>query len=568
MLQLRDYQLDTMWNLFDYWDKGVGTNPVVVVPTGGGKSLLIAEFCRKVCKDTQNIKIVVVTHTKELIAQNEAELKGYWPEANTGIYSAGLGKRNVKAQITFAGIQSVYKHAFAFDKIDIVIVDEAHMIPRNVQTRYGKFLTDAKLANPRVVVVGFTATPYRMDSGLLHEGEDALFDGIAYCVDMKTLIAKKHLVPVVSKGGVKKIDLSNVHLQAGDYKPNELARAADDPELIRLAVEETVHYGRDRRAWLVFCAGVEHAEHVAKEIEKHGFAAAVITGDTPKEDRDRTIANYRAGKIRCICNVGVLTTGFNAPVCDMIVLLMATRSTGKYVQIVGRGMRPYPNKENCLLMDYGNNVLTHGAIDEVDPVRTKNVFNVVKNAPPMKECPKCHAILYAREVVCPACGFEFPTTAPHGVEAYDGAVLSSQKQPFFVNITDTWYSRHKKYGKPDILKIEMFRKKEDETGYPIWCCLGHTGYAKEKADQVVRQFGGTAATVDMALKECDYWRKPRRIKVIPNGKFFNVIGIEFAKAEPKQTSLQLEDGSEVIEAKVMYKIEEQLEQPQLTEGSE
>ena len=526
-IQLRDYQLDALENLFSYWDEGTRKNPIVVAPTGSGKSLLIAEFCRKVCTVSREVRVLVVTHTKELIEQNESELRGYWNEASTGIYSAGLGKRNTQAQIIFAGIQSIFTKAFLLGKVDIVIVDECHTISRSAQTRYGKFITDMKIANPKVVVIGFTATPYRMDSGLLHEGKDALFDGIAYCCEMKTLIAQGYLVPVISKGGIKKIDLSNVHIQAGDYKPNELAHAADDPQLVKYAVSEIVSCGADRKAWLVFAAGVDHATHVKQEIESHGITCHIITGETPAQERDDVIKRYRDGKIRCIVNVGVLTTGFNAPVCDLIALLMATKSTGKYVQIVGRGMRPYPGKENCLLLDYGNNVITHGPIDDVDPVKTKTVFNVEKKPAPQKECPQCQAILYARTAICPSCQYEFPVNAPHGTEAYDGAVLTNQVQPFFVDIKEMYCTRHKKPGKPDILKIELIDGMEKV--FPIWCCLGHTGYAQEKARQVVKTFGGTSDTVDQALKEWSYWKKPIKIKVVPNGKFFNVVGVEFEK---------------------------------------
>lgn len=196
---------------------------------------------------------MVLAHVRELLTQNEAEIRSLWPEASTGIYSAGLGKKQTMAQITFAGIQSVYNKVFNFNKVDIVIIDECHLIPRDATTRYGKFFADMKMANPNVVIFGLSASPYRLDSGMLHEGKGALFDGIAYSVDIKKLIKDGYLVEVISKGGVQKIDLTNIHMQAGDYKSNELAHAADDPLLIKLAVDEIVEYGKNRNAWLLFC---------------------------------------------------------------------------------------------------------------------------------------------------------------------------------------------------------------------------------------------------------------------------------------------------------------------------
>jgi len=526
-MKLRDYQQDAVDGIYNYLQEELGTNGLVVAPTASGKSVMIAELCRNTCSKWKDVRIVCVTHSRELISQNEKELKHHWKEANTGIYSAGLGKRQTRAQILFVGIQSIYKKAFALDKVDILIIDEAHMIPRNAQTRYGKFISDLKIANPKLVCVGFTATPYRLDSGTLVEGDDALFDGIAYVCEMKRLIGEGWLAPVVSKGGVTKIDLSNVHIRAGDYASNELAHAADDPELIRLAVAEIVAYGKDRKAWLLFCSGVVHAEHVANEVRKHGIEAEVVTGETPKAERDETVKRFKDGKLRCLVNVAVFTTGFNAPICDLIALLMATKSTGKYVQIVGRGMRVYPEKANCLLMDYGGNVLEHGMVDDVDPVRTRNIFNVVKNPDPVKECPQCHVILHTRVMQCPVCEFIFTATAAHGTEAYDGAVLKSQQEPFIVEIVEMYCTRHKKPGKPDSVKVAFYDK--DDREFALWACLDHDGFAKEKAEQVVKTLGGKATTVAEAMKEWSYWKKVTHVKVKPEGKFYRIEGFVFGE---------------------------------------
>jgi DNA repair protein RadD len=535
---LRDYQIEALQKLFDYWRLKLGKNPLISAPTGSGKSLIIAEFIRSVQTQTPSVRILVVTHVKELIEQNRDELIKHWEDARTGIYSAGLDERNTWAPTIFAGIQSIYKHVSEFGRIDVVIVDEAHLIPRTSDTRYQKFISEITKLNPKVVIWGATATPYRLDSGLLTEGKDAIFDGVAYNVDMKKLIADGYLVPVVSKGGVMKIDLHDVHVQAGEYNAKELAHAADDPQLVKLAVEEIVSYGKDRKAWLIFASGILHAEHVMEEIQKYGVECKIITGETPDDEREKTVREFREGKIRCIVNVMVLTTGFNAPPCDLIALLTATQSTGKYVQMVGRGMRTNPGKTNCLLLDYGQNVLRHGPIDEVDPVNRKNVVCEIKKAPPMKECPKCHVIIHARTTICPACQYEFPVVAPHGTEAYDGAVISTQQEAFFVDIAEDGFyvSRHTKAGKPDMAKIEFSDGLQRD--YNIYLCLNHGGFASQKAQAVVRTFGGKATTTDEALKEWNYWKKPIRIKVVPEGKFTRVVGVVFEdpEAPDKETS--------------------------------
>ena len=201
--------------------------PLVVMPTGSGKSAVLSEIIRDAMCEKGAKKVLVLVDSKELVAQNEKTLKRVWPEAKTGIYSAGLNRRDLNAPVLFAGIQSIYKRAFDLGKVDIIIIDECHMIPRDAHTRYGKFLKDISLANPNVCLIGLTATPYRMDSGILTEGDDALFDDIVYDTDINKLIEAGYLAPVVCKGSANKIDLDKVHVRMGEYAPGELAEAAD-----------------------------------------------------------------------------------------------------------------------------------------------------------------------------------------------------------------------------------------------------------------------------------------------------------------------------------------------------
>lgn len=527
MLTLRDYQEEALRFLFDYFETGRGVSPIICAPTGSGKSLLIASFCKRVCEETPTVRIMILAHVRELLTQNENELKSIWAEANTGIYSAGLGKKQTMAQITFASIQSVYSKVFDFPKVDIIIVDECHLVPNKATTRYRKFFADVFTANPNAVVCGFSATPFRLDSGLLTEGDDAIFDGIAYSVDIKQLISDGYLVPVISKGGTAKINLSLVHIIAGEYNLSELAFAADSPELVRLAVEEITSLGKDRKAWLLFCSGILHAEHVAAEVKKHGIECKVVTGDMPKEERDTIISDFKNGKLRAVANVGVMTTGVNVPVCDLIALLTATQSAGRYIQMVGRSMRTYPFKDNALLLDYGGNCERFGMLDDINPTRERNVFNAETKPQPVKECPQCRAIVPARVTTC-ICGFEFPVVAPHGTEAYSGAVLSTQAQTALVEIAGVWYSRHKKPGKPDSVKVTFFTDLDKE--YYLWLGLDHGGYYADKSFATVKRFGGKATTTNDALKECDYWRKPIAIQVRPRGRFFDVTGVIFGNA--------------------------------------
>ena len=264
---LRDYQTDAVNAVFQWWDRGTGKNCLVCSPTGSGKSVIIADLVRQIVTGWPDARVMVIVDSRELIAQNCKTLNIHAPNIKTGVYSSGLDSRQTRAQVLFCGIQSVYNKAFEFEKTDVIIIDECQMISRKAQSRYSVFLKQMAVANPSVALVGFSATIFRMDTGMLHEGEGAMFQGIAYVCDMKRLIDEKYLVPLISKGGgAAKINLSGVKIQGHEYNQTDLAYAADDPELIRLAVNEIVECGKDRKSWLVFTCGLAHSEHVACRI--------------------------------------------------------------------------------------------------------------------------------------------------------------------------------------------------------------------------------------------------------------------------------------------------------------
>jgi hypothetical protein len=320
-----------------------------VVHHNSGKSIVIGSFVEEVLKAWPDQRILIVTHVRELIAQNHAEMIGLWPGAPVGIYSAGLGKREAQARILFAGIQSIHRRAHEIGHTDLVLIDEAHLIPGNSSTMYRRFLDGLAHFNPALKVIGLTATPFRLDCGMLHEGKSALFTDIAYEAPVRELIDAGYLSPLVSKQPATRFDVSKVGTRAGDFIARDLAAAVDQDVITRAAVTEIIEHGQNRKSWLAFCSGVEHARHVAEEFGRRGITCRTIFGDTPKDERDAIIAAFKRGEIRALASMGVLTTGFNAPGVDLIALLRPTKSAGLYVQMVGRGTRLAPGKENCLV---------------------------------------------------------------------------------------------------------------------------------------------------------------------------------------------------------------------------
>jgi len=535
----RDYQIAAIEGLYDYWIEGKGENPVIVAPTGAGKSLIIA----KLIEDAMSFpgtRVLILAHVKELLEQNAQELLDNYPQADFGFYSASIGQKRLDKPITFAGIQSIWEQAYNIVPApDLVLIDEAHMLPKSTTTRYGKFIDDLKICNPDVKIVGLTATHYRLDSGYIHKGEGAIFDGICYEIPVAMLMEKGYLSTVVSRGSTHKIDLSNVHMRGGEFIESELATAASDPALVRATVAEIVEIGQaqDRKAWLIFASGVAHAEMLRFEFEDLGVACAVVTGEDSAKDRAAKVASFKSGALRCLINVNVLTTGFNVPAVDLVALVRATNSTGLYVQMVGRGTRLSPGKENCLVLDYGQNVERHGFIDQVKP---KDKKDGGEGTAPVKECPVCEALCATAVRVCPECGHQFPEPQlNHGAKSYGGAMLSNQVVAEWVDVDSVNYQLWKKEGKPDSLRVTyhcgMISVSE-------WLCPDHGGYAASRYHARKKVLEAFADTTKDAMLESGAWQVPSRIKIKPNGKFHDIVQLDYAKKTKAQLREYQDDG--------------------------
>jgi DNA repair protein RadD len=482
-MKLRQYQAEAVESIYDYFESvrqitdGGRGNPLIVLPTGSGKSYVQAAFVRGVLEQWPGQRFLLLTHVKELLQQNGAELVRSWPEAEPliGYYSAGLGKRNTDRQITIAGIQSVYRRAPEFGAIDLVMIDEAHLVPKKGLGMYRQFLDALSTLNPKLKVIGMTATPYRLDSGLLHQGEGAIFSDICYDTDLKQLIADGYLAPLVTKLGKERADLRQVGTRGGEYIPGQLERAMLNEGLVEAAVAETIQLCEGRSKWLVFCSGVKHAENVRDEFGRRGVIAACITGDTPKADRDAIIRNFKAGRIRALTNVNVLTTGFNVPNIDAMIVLRPTKSTGLHVQMMGRGMRPAPEKSDTLILDFTRNILDHGPLDKIK-VNTKTGEIETE---PQRECPECRAPMPAKAIKCPCgyevtktcrlcrmpspmdatecveCGYSFvrPSAPKHNGKPMLGAAVMSSNTPDWLEVDSVSYRQHNKPGKPPSLRV-------------------------------------------------------------------------------------------------------------------
>ncbi len=454
------------------------TNPCVVLPTGAGKSWVIARLCADAVARWGG-RVVVLAHRKELLEQNAEKIRRLAPDIEVGVYSAGLRRRDLDTPVVVAGIQSVRKRAPDIGRVDLVIVDEAHLIPSNGEGMYRTFLDEARIVNPDVFVVGLTATPYRLDSGLLC-GPDNVLGEIAYESGVRELIAKGFLTRLASKCGTAVADTSGVTVRGGDFVQAELDRLSSDPELVEAACREILEFAAGRHKCLLFASGVVHGRMLAEQLEALGERCGFVSGETSRDERAEILADFRDGDLRFLSNCDVLTTGFDAPEIDAIALLRPTQSPGLYYQMVGRGLRTHPDKENCLVLDYGGNILRHGPVDRVRPPRGSSGDG--SGDAVVKKCPGCGHLILAGYDRCPHCGHEWhDRLAKHAACASDLPPLAPSGK--WRDVLSVKYLAHRKKdapaGHPLTLRVAYrYDRGLDATEY---VCFEHFGYARDRA---------------------------------------------------------------------------------------
>jgi DNA repair protein RadD len=490
VLTLRPYQQQAVDAVYQHLRER-DDNPVVVIPTGGGKTPVMATICRDAVQ-TWNGRVLILAHVKELLQQSVDKLKQVCSDLPVGVYSAGLKRRDTEHAVIVAGIQSVYKRACELDAFDLILVDECHLIPSDGEGMYRQFLSEARVLNPQVRVVGFTATPFRLDAGPICR-EDHFLNSVCYEVGVRQLIADGFLSPLISKAGIAKADTSQLHVRAGEFVASEVEAAMDDAALVEAACAEVAEITKDRKSVLIFASGVQHGRHVVSVLaEKHGIDSGFVCGETPDGERDELLTRFRGEQrrlfqhppLKYLCNVNVLTTGFDAPNVDCVVLLRPTLSAGLYYQMVGRGFRLHPGKANCLVLDYGGNVLRHGPVDQLQVIEKRGDGT---GEAPAKECPSCRALIAPAYSNCPQCGHAFPSPErkKHESQASKAGVLSGQVTDCEYEVRDITYSVHTKKdadeSAPKTLRVD-YRLGLD---YWVseWICIEHTGWARRKAEQ-------------------------------------------------------------------------------------
>ncbi len=490
MFELRPYQKEAVEAVYEHL-RTRDDNPCVVLPTGTGKSLVIAQIVSDAVQKWSG-RVLILAHVKELLEQNADKISALCPELDVGGYSAGLNSRDTDHAVIVAGIQSVYTRACELGSWDLIIIDESHLLNSDSEdSMYKSFLNDMKIINPHVRLIGMTATPFRMKGGLICKPEN-LLNHICYEAGLKEMIAQGYLSPLVSRAGRAAVSFDGLHIRGGEFISSEVEDLMDNSQLVDAACREIASLTQERNSVLIFTSSVEHCSHVAEKIAAYsGTECGIVIGSTSPGLRAEIIARFKGEEVpadffsnkeplKYLANVNVLTTGFDATNTDCIVLLRPTNSAGLLVQMVGRGTRLHPGKRDCLVLDYGGNIMRHGP---VDMIQVKEPGNGNGEAP-AKKCPECLALIHAAYMTCPECGYAFPPPGKGNItaRAESSGVLSGQVSYFDYDVHSVEYSIHHKRGAPDdapkTMRIEYctgFNRYESE-----WVCPEHTGYARRK----------------------------------------------------------------------------------------
>jgi DNA repair protein RadD len=548
---LRDYQEWGVEQVFSYFQHQSG-NPLLLYPTATGKSWIVAGICTKALDAFPATRILMLTKTRELVDQNYQKLKIAWPEAPVGIFCDGLGFKQLEFPITFGTIASVYKIGEKFGFIDFVVIDEAHEISPKDETMYRKLFKTLQIKNPAIKFIGLTATGYRMKQGKLTDGDNALFtDVIVDCTGLDAynwFFEQGYLVPPVPRPTNTEYDISHIKITGGDYDEHQMQELFDNEKKNLKAVEEMLLHASDRHCCLVFTSGVDHASHICDILQYYGQSATwVASRGMSGDERDRRILEYRNGEHKWIVTNGLLTTGFDHPPIDFMGMVRLTLSTGLWQQMLGRGTRPLyapgfelgtqvgrqlaisaSSKQNCLVLDFGQNVTRLGPINDPRvplPRERKRAGDA-----PIRICDQCGVYNHASARKCWYCGYIFPVYLKIGSSSTEALV---RKRGQLVlpevgtrQVDRVLYMTWRKPGKPDSMKVIYYC---GPNMYSEWVCMEHGGYPTHKAHEWWRErtnIPPPSTTAD-ALSFKEELKKPRFIKVVVNQPNGEITGYEF-----------------------------------------
>jgi DNA repair protein RadD len=539
-IELRPYQqqaLDTIMS-------AIPTTEAILTmaATGAGKTIIFCKLIETILSKWSRVRIGILAHRKELITQAQDKLLKVWPEAPIGLACASTGEPvDLDKPVVIGSVQTLVRRIKATDPFDVIIVDEAHRIPPiNKKSQYQKWLRSMRRTNPKVRILGFTATPFRLSHGYIYGDvcvpqNENLFRALNFRIGISQLQDLGFLCKYRAKE-IKDIedDLKGVRV-SGDYNIRDLSTVMSRAEHVGSAVKAAQKYASDRSRIVVFCVTIAHAQAVMDAFKAEGYVAAAVHSKMPMKQRDMILAMFEKGHLQVLCNVGVLTEGWDSPAVDCIIMCRPTKSVGLYVQMVGRGLRPHPDKEDVLILDLSNNCSTHGDPD-APTVEIANKKTGVTLAP-TKVCRKCLEINPIAATVCVACGAPFPVAEIEQVNCevdMKDVVFKRPKKPlpFVLIVADHTIEDFISSKGNRMLKLTLVCKVTESSMMKQWVNVffdfegNASQWSQKKAISLWQNLVETEAPA--TIEEAIYRRGelemslPPKIEVVQNGKWLNV----------------------------------------------
>jgi len=350
LISPREYQSEALEAVSEFRDHGI-TRQLITLPTGCGKTVVFALLAKEI-----NVRTLVLAHTEELITQAVSKFKVVWPEVDIGIVKAESDE--VEAQVVIASIQTASKSkrlaTLKEQGFGLLIIDEAH---HATAPSYATLIEELGFFSnaPEKLLVGVTATPKRGDG----VGLGSIFQEIVFERSMSTMIRSGYLSPLVGKQVFTTIELSKVGMSKGDFIASELARIVNTPERNQLIVDNYIEHALDRQKSLAFCVDVQHAKELAFSFQERGIAAQAVYGAMTDDERSEAIQGFSKGQYKILTNCQLLTEGFDEPSIDCVIMGRPTQSSALFTQMIGRGIRTFPLKNNCLVLDFTDNATKH-----------------------------------------------------------------------------------------------------------------------------------------------------------------------------------------------------------------
>lgn len=523
MYEYRQFQAEASEALLS--DVEQGYHPLVAIPTGGGKTVIITRFIYLYLEKYSLDRVLILSHTESILKQDHETITNIFSGIPIGLYSAGLGSKTIH-KITLASVQSAFRNPHLFENFDVVIIDECHLIPRKQNSMYRKLFAALKEHH---IKIGFSATIFRRRSGYLHKGKGALFDKISYDLtslnNFNMLIREGFLCRLIPKATNYEMDCKGVKITAGDYNQKDLSQRFDKYEITNIAVDEMIEFGQKYRSWLIFAIDIKHAEHIKDRLINKGITAESLHTRSDN-DRHELSEQFKKFEFRALVSVGMITTGFDAPNVDLICMLRPTRSPVLHVQTAGRGTRPYEGKDHCLFLDFAGNTRRLGPINNVQIPNPKDRKRK-KGAAPVKVCPQCRVYVHIAATKCPICEYLFPIRSKLKTTASNQQIIQETVYEW-LSVQDVMYVIHKKRNRPDSLRIKYI------CGLTIvneYVCLEHGGYAAHKAKHWVKRRWLNGSPPPTNTKELYDYREfleiPNKIKIKTKDRYLTVYDVKF-----------------------------------------